>query len=68
MNIVQCSIVMFVGWLALGGAASAQTRSVIVNGQRVSDAQVAYLEHRACTAIPNGRYWLNLQTGAWGYA
>ena len=68
MNIVQCSTVMFVGWLALGGSASAQTRWVIVNGHRVSDAQVADLEQRACAPIPNGRYWLNLQTGAWGYA
>jgi hypothetical protein len=68
MKIVQWAMVVFVGWLAVGGPASAQTRWVIVNGQRVSDAQVAYFEQRACAAIPNGRYWLNLQTGAWGYA
>jgi hypothetical protein len=68
MKIVQWAMVVFVGWLAVGGPASAQTRWVIVNGQRVSDAQVAYLEQRACARIPNGQYWLNLQTGAWGYA
>lgn len=41
---------------------------VIVNGQRLSDAQVAGLERRACTHIPNGHYWLDVQSGMWGYA
>jgi hypothetical protein len=68
MNVLRYSIVVLLGTLALGGAASAQTRWVIVNGHRMSDAQVAYLEHRACTPVPNGRYWLDPQTGAWGYA
>jgi hypothetical protein len=68
MNVIRASMVVFVGWLATGVSASAQTRSVIVNGQRFSDAQVAYLEQRACARIPNGRYWLDLQSGAWGYA
>jgi hypothetical protein len=30
--------------------------------------QIAHLERRACAPIPNGKYWLNTQTGAWGYA
>jgi hypothetical protein len=50
------------------GAAYAQSRMVVVNGQRLNDAQVASLEQRACSRIPNGAYWINLQTGAWGYA
>ena len=68
MNIVHGSMVVFVSLLLADAPAWAQTRSVIINGQRVSDAQVAVLEQRACTRIPNGNYWLNLQTGAWGYA
>jgi hypothetical protein len=48
--------------------ALAQTRAVIINGQRASDGQVAYLEQRACTRIPNGNYWLDPRSGAWGYA
>ena len=47
--------------------AAAQSRNVWVNGQRMSDAQVHALSQRACTAIPDGAYWLNMQTGAWGY-
>ena len=51
-----------------GAAASAQSRWVFVNGQRMSDAQVAELDRLQCVAIPNGAYWLNSRTGAWGYA
>jgi hypothetical protein len=40
---------------------------VFVNGQRMSDQQIAHLEALACTTIPNGNYWLNLSNGAWGY-
>jgi hypothetical protein len=47
--------------------AAAQTRNVWVNGQRMTDAQVLDLSRRACTSIPDGAYWLNTQTGAWGY-
>lgn len=53
-------------WTA--AAASAQTRWVLVNGQRMSDAQVAELDRLQCVTIPNGAYWLNSRTGAWGYA
>lgn len=49
-------------------AAQAQARFVFVNGQRLSDAQVAVFDRVQCTRIPNGSYWLNGATGAWGYA
>jgi hypothetical protein len=65
---LQRSAIVFVGSLAVCVAAPAQTRMIIVNGQRLNDAQVATLEQRACTRIPNGAYWLDLRTGAWGYA
>ena len=60
-------------WFALCLAAAAlpaaaQNRWVVVNGERLSDVQIAHLEQRACTRIPNGQYWLNMNTGAWGYA
>ena len=51
----------------LAADAAAQTRNVWVNGQRMSDAQVQALSKRACTHIPDGSYWLNMETGAWGY-
>jgi len=49
------------------GAADAQTRFVVVNGQRLDDQQIAYFDRVQCVRIPNGRYWLNTMTGAWGY-
>lgn len=51
-----------------GAAASAQSRWIFVNGQRMSDAQADELDRLQCVAIPNGAYWLNPRTGAWGYA
>jgi hypothetical protein len=30
--------------------------------------QLAVLARYACTAIPNGNYWLNYNAGLWGYA
>jgi len=48
--------------------ATAQSRQVFVNGQYLSNAQVAALARRNCAHIPDGVYWLNPQTGAWGYA
>jgi hypothetical protein len=56
------------GVCAYAGAASPQTRYVVINGQRLTDPQIAYLDQVQCARIPNGRYWLNLATGAWGYA
>jgi hypothetical protein len=53
---------------ALCAEATAQSRWVVVNGQRLSDAQIAALARSNCRDIPNGAYWLNTQTGAWGYA
>ena len=54
--------------LLLAGHAAAQTRWVFVNGQRMSDAQVQHLARQQCSEIPDGRYWLDLRSGRWGYA
>ena len=43
-------------------------RYVVVNGQRLSIPEIQYLERLHCGPVPNGRYWINLQTGMWGYA
>jgi hypothetical protein len=42
-------------------------RYVVVNGQRLSIPEIQYVEQLHCGPIPNGRYWINLQTGMWGY-
>ena len=68
MNRWMAVAVVLTGLMLSGGAANAQSRWVIVNGVRMSDAQIARLEQASCTRIPNGSYWLNVQTGVWGYA
>jgi hypothetical protein len=52
----------------LAFSAHAQTRVVVVNNQRLNDEQIARFDVIQCTRIPNGFYWLNTITGAWGYA
>lgn len=43
-------------------------RFVIVNGQRLNQTQISYLEQLHCGPIPNGRFWLDWNTGIWGYS
>ncbi|MCB1886004.1 MAG: hypothetical protein KDH20_00230 [Rhodocyclaceae bacterium] len=50
------------------GTAHAQSREVFVNGQRLTSAQLNGLQRMHCARIPDGAYWLNTRTGAWGYA
>jgi len=42
-------------------------RFVIVNGFPVGPADLAVLDYLHGEYIPNGRYWLDLNTGAWGF-
>ena len=53
---------------AIGDDAAAQSRRLFINGHRLSDAEAAALSQRHCAFITDGRYWMNMQTGAWGYA
>lgn len=68
---MQCKRMILVAVLVLVcgtvGVASAE-RYVVVNGQRLSPAELQYLEQWTCTPVPNGAYWLNLRSGIWGYA
>jgi hypothetical protein len=52
----------------IAGTAAAQTRWVFVNGVRMSDVQVMEMARAHCRPIPNGSYWWNPDTGAWGFA
>ena len=54
--------------LVWGARLAVADRVVIVNGQRLTPAQIRALEQRSCGPVPNGAYWLNTQTGLWGYA
>jgi hypothetical protein len=47
--------------------ATAFDRFVVVNGQLLDAHWLALLDEAAGERVPNGRYWLNQETGAWGY-
>lgn len=53
--------------LILNAVALAE-RWVIVNGVRMNPAQIQYLDKLSCGHIPDGNYWLDVNTGVWGYA
>lgn len=45
----------------------AQGRYVVVNGERVGPAGLRQLDAASCARVPNGRYWIDMRTGVWGY-
>ena len=51
-----------------GEPAEAQQRYVVVNGVLMSPDQLYVLDQMAGGYVPNGAYWLDLNTGIWGYA
>lgn len=62
---IMTAALVAVTWCA--GLAAAE-RFIVVNGKRLNPAEIRSLEQWTCTPVPNGRYWLNMQTGIWGYA
>ena len=59
------ALLLLLGVPGLGGA---QLRWVVVNGVLQNPAQLAALDRHACAIVPNGSYWLDYNTGVWGYA
>lgn len=41
-------------------------RQVFVNGVRLRDDQITFLEQKYRTQLPNGNYWYDRMCGAWG--
>ena len=54
--------------LAAPTAQAQPQRRVYLNGQRLNTTQLAALQRMHCAWIPNGTYWLDANSGAWGYA
>lgn len=53
--------------LLLASSAHAE-RYVVVNNQRLSNADIFELERRNCGPVANGHYWYDANSGVWGYA
>lgn len=61
-------LVLAIG-LAMAGAANAGTeRDVVVNGRQIAGAELDRLDRADCRPFPDGSYWLNRRSGAWGPA
>ncbi len=57
--------------LAIGLSTSCATfaqRVIFVNGVKLNSIQISQLEQFACTGVPDGSYWIDMNSGAWGYA
>jgi hypothetical protein len=55
-------------WLVTAASTPALAqRFVVVNGEPMSMAQIAYMERLNCGPIADGAYWFNEANGAWGY-
>lgn len=61
-NLVVAGLFIF-----FSNQAVAYDRYVVVNGSLVSTGELVLLDMLHGEYIPNGRYWLNLNTGQWGY-
>ena len=56
-------------WLSAGGAIVAHAeRYVVVNGKRLTQAEISTHERKHCGAIANGRYRYDRRSGRWAYA
>lgn len=61
------AVLILAGFLAASLPAAAQQRYVVVNGQRLDTAAMARLDRASCLRVPNGRYWIDMRSGVWGY-
>ncbi|MEM8793415.1 MAG: hypothetical protein AAGE80_17475 [Pseudomonadota bacterium] len=51
----------------LSSTQAAAAGSVVINGMKLDAEQISWLEVYACGPIYPGNYWLDVETGLWGY-
>lgn len=51
--------------ISLGGVA--EPRHVHINGEHLSDEEILLADQMWGAELPNAFYWLNFDTGEWGY-
>lgn len=62
----QAAASLFAVAFLVGGNAWAG-RYVVVNGQQMTLSQIEYMDQVNCIRVPNGAYWVDEQSGQWGY-
>ena len=61
---IGLGLILLLAWSVSVWAGS---RSVVVNGVLVAAHELALLDELNGEPVPDGRYWLDTTTGAWGY-
>ena len=60
-------VFVLIAGVATNAVGNEFTTDVWVNGERLTQQQLREAERLYGSAIADGRYWLNIQTGVWGY-
>jgi len=59
------TVLVFISFMA--NITTALGRDIYVNGVPLDPDQIALLDVWNCVEVPDGRYWVNWETLAWGY-
>ena len=65
---VLAAIAMCLAFAVTTAPADAQQRYVVINGVLMTPQDLYVLDRLAGYYVPNGNYWLDPNTGVWGYA
>ncbi len=66
LRFVRSAVVISSAIAGLASSLPAQSRSVLINDVRVPGARLQALEQQYRTRIPDGSYWYDRISGAWG--
>ncbi len=68
--IIKLSFIVLLGlfsWSAQAELGYQDFRHIHINGNHLSDAQILELDQALGYEVPNGFFWLDANTGGWGY-
>jgi len=60
------NIIMFIAYLGLSTANAAE-RHIHLNGEHLSEELILGLDYLANLHVEDNFYWIDFETGAWGY-
>lgn len=63
---MRCIALTGLAIVLTAAAARAQARNVVINDVRIPDSRLATMERQYRTRIPDGQYWYDKMSGAWG--
>jgi hypothetical protein len=61
------SVLLALALCLMGAGAAHAERFVLVNGVRLAGAHLEQLDRWHCGPVPDGSYWIDLNSGLWGY-